>query len=122
MKTLQTIIVSLLLRTTVLGQSPEAINYQLVARDAGGNLIAGQLVGFRLSILQGSHTGSVVYAETHAKSSDPFGIVTLAIGAGTILSGTFSAIDWGAAACYLKTELDPAVWRSQQGRAFVCCR
>src|SRR5207248_2382681 len=39
-------------------QAPQSMNYQAVARDAGGNTIVSQLVGLRFSILTDSIGGS----------------------------------------------------------------
>ena len=89
-------------------QVPGSINYQAVARDGSGNTLINQLVSFRLSILQGSPSGAVVYAESHVYTSNQFGLVTLKIGGGTVLSGNFSAIDWGRDDYYLQTEMDPS--------------
>ena len=87
-------------------QVPEAINYQAVVRDGLGNVMPDQQVNFRLSIRKGSLTGSVVYSESHVKTTNQFGQATLEIGRGTVLSGTFSTINWGADSYYLQTEFD----------------
>jgi uncharacterized protein (TIGR02145 family) len=93
---------------TSFGQTPESINYQTVVRDAGGNLITDHLVSFRLSIIMGEPNGLVVYSETHSGMTNQFGLVSLAIGGGTINSGTFHSITWGSSTYFLKTEFDPA--------------
>ena len=46
-------------------QSPQKMSYQSVIRDADDKLVAEQLVGIRISLLQGSSGGSLNYAETH---------------------------------------------------------
>ena len=74
-----------------MAQAPESINYQAVARDNSGNLLANQAIRFRLSILQGSVVGTVVYSETQLKTTNQFGLATLSIGSGTVLSGSFSS-------------------------------
>ena len=45
-------------------QVPQAFNYQAVARNAAGNLLASQTIGLKLSIHQGSSSGTIVYSET----------------------------------------------------------
>jgi hypothetical protein len=90
----------------LFAQSPQKFNYQAVARDASGNLIANQAVSFRISILQGSASGTVSYSETHNLTTNAYGQVTLAIGTGTVVSGTFSSIGWGTNNHYIKTEMD----------------
>ncbi|MBM3404417.1 MAG: hypothetical protein FJY10_05960 [Bacteroidetes bacterium] len=99
---------------TLVAQSPESINFQAVARDNSGNLIINQPVSFRMSLLQGSPSGTVVYSEMHNVTTNDYGLATLAIGAGTVISGDLSLIDWGTSTYYLKTELDPAGGSSYQ--------
>ena len=98
----------LLLGASMYAQTPQAINYQGVARDNSGNVLANQAVALRLSILTGSATGTAVYVETHMTTTDGFGLFALRIGQGTVVSGVFGTIDWGSNSCYLKVEIDPA--------------
>ncbi len=83
-------------------------NYQGVARDNGGNVLANQNVGLQLSVLSGSISGTVEYSESHTVTTNDFGLFNVAIGSGTPVSGSFSGIDWGASSHYLKVEMDPA--------------
>lgn len=88
-------------------QAPQKMSYQAVIRKIGGALMANQSVGIRISILQGSETGSAVYAETHTPATNENGMVTLEIGGGSIVTGTFAGIDWSSGSYFLKTEIDP---------------
>lgn len=99
---------ALLLSVYVFAQSPNAINYQGVARDNGGNVLTNQSIGLRISILSGSPTGTIAYSETHAVATNDFGLFNIAIGTGSLVSGSFSSIDWGANDHYTKVEFDPA--------------
>ncbi|HOE05812.1 MAG TPA: hypothetical protein PLZ52_11385 [Bacteroidales bacterium] len=105
--TLIVTLTNLFISTFAFAQSPEAISYQAMARNSMGVVLANQSVSFRISLLQGSITGTAVYKERHAVSTNQFGLANLEIGSGTILSGSFSGIDWGANTYYLKVELDP---------------
>ena len=87
-------------------QAPERFSYQSVIRDAAGNLVANEPVGVRVSILQYSPDGSAVYSETHNCATNANGLVTMEIGAGTVVSGTFSSIDWANGPYFLKIETD----------------
>ena len=87
-------------------QAPEKFSYQSVIRDAAGNLVANEPVGVRISILQYSPDGSAVYSETHYRATNANGLVTMEIGAGTVVSGTFSNIDWASGPYFLKIETD----------------
>ena len=93
--------------STTFAQVPQALNYQAVARNASGALIANHAVSLRLTVLQGSSTGTAIYAETQTVTTNQFGLFTLAIGTGTVVSGTFSSIPWSTGLFWLKTELDP---------------
>jgi len=47
-----------------------------------------------------------VYVETHSTSSNANGLLTLEVGSGSVVAGTFSTIDWVQGPYFLKTELD----------------
>jgi hypothetical protein len=89
-------------------QVPLAFKYQAVARDASGNVLANKPVSFRISIIQGTVTGAIVYTENHSKTTNSFGLVDLEIGNGTSPSGIFKNINWGVDVFFLKVEMDPA--------------
>ena len=61
----------------------------------------------QISILQGLPTGTSVYVESHTPTTNVNGVVSIEIGGGTVVSGTFAGIDWGNGPYYLKTETDP---------------
>ena len=85
------------------------INYQAVVRDANGNVVNGNTngaVGIQITILQSSATGTQVYKETFTPTPNSYGLVNFAIGTGTVVSGTFSSIDWGNNSYWIKTEYD----------------
>lgn len=108
MKKLISISLFIIACTYLFAQVPQALNYQAVARTAAGAPIANGNVGVKLSVLNGSPTGTVEYAETHTATTNSLGLFTLSIGQGTPQSGTFGAINWTSGAKYLKTEIDPA--------------
>ena len=87
-------------------QAPQSFKYQAVARDGSGVLMVNKIISIKTSILAGTATGSVVYAETQTLATNDYGVVTLNIGAGTVVSGSFPAINWGTNTFYVKTELD----------------
>ena len=92
---------------TAQAQAPQKMSFQSVVRNSSGVLVASHSVGLRLSILQGSISGTAVYVETQTATSNANGLVTLQIGGGTVVTGTFSTIDWSAGPYYIKSELDP---------------
>ena len=108
MKKITLLFVSLWLMTAfVIAQIPQAFKYQAVARTSSGNLIQNQLVAFRISILQGSPSGTLLYQERHTTNTNNYGLANLDIGNGTVLSGIFSSINWSVGQMYIKVELDP---------------
>jgi hypothetical protein len=110
MKKLQKFIILLcmLAGPALMAQVPQSFNYQAVVRDAGGNLIISQPVSVKISILQGSSTGIIVYSEKFSPTTNQFGLITLGVGTGTVLNGSFATINWSTGAYWLKIELDAA--------------
>jgi hypothetical protein len=98
----------------VCGQAPQKINYQGVARTSSGLPVVNQQITLRLSILDGSETGTVVYTETHNVKTNTYGLYAVQIGAGTVVTGSMDAIVWANGEKYLKVEIDP-----QGGTDFV---
>lgn len=88
-------------------QIPQKMGFQAIIRDAANTLIVNQPVTMRISILQGSVSGTSVYTETHTTTTNINGLVTLEIGAGTPLNGVFASINWANGPYYIKTETDP---------------
>lgn len=87
-------------------QSPEKMSYQAVIRNATDVLVANQNVGIRITVLQGSVSGTNVYSETHTATTNINGLLSLEIGNGAT-SGDFSTINWATGPYFLKTETDP---------------
>ena len=83
-------------------QSPQSFQYQAVVRDAGGNPLQSVNVTFQLSIILGPLPGTVQYVETHAATTNTFGIVTLSVGSGTPVTNLFSDIDWSVSPHFIK--------------------
>ncbi len=109
MKTLVLCLVVLLVATAVFAQAPNSFRYELVATDVVGMLPTKDVtIGIRATVIQGSETGTPVYVETFSKTTDKLARVSLDIGTGTPVTGTFSSIDWSTGSYYLKIEFDPA--------------
>lgn len=107
MKKLTTI---LLLFWAIIGflyaQSPYLINYQVVLRDAGGNLITtSQNIGIAIT----DSVGTTLYSETFiGVIPTSYGIVNLKIGSSTNHVGNFNMIDWSKGQKFVQLSLGGA--------------
>lgn len=93
--------------TALWAQVPQQISYQSIIRDANNVVVATSPVGIKISLLQETASGSAVYVETHRKTTNANGLVSLEIGTGTVLSGSFASIDWASGPYLIQTETDP---------------
>lgn len=107
MKKIITLVVVLLFASTISAQAPQKMSYQAVIRNAANALVANASIRMKISVLQGTANGTAVYVETQTATTNANGLVTLEIGAGTVVSGTFASISWAANAYFIKTETDP---------------
>jgi hypothetical protein len=92
-----------------ISQIPQAVCYQAVATDAQGIELVSQNIRVKLSILKGSSSGTEEWIETHAITTDGFGLFDLQIGVGSRSGGSrssFSDIRWGSDKYFLKVEMD----------------
>ena len=87
---------------------PQKMSYQAVVRSSSNELLANKTVGMKISILYNTPTGNVVYAETQTPTTNENGLISIAIGTGTIVTGTFTSIEWTQGPHFIKTEIDPA--------------
>jgi hypothetical protein len=96
---------------------PQGINYQAVVYsdncnnqpglNVPGQLLLNQAIRVRFTIIANAANGMEVYKETHATTTDAFGMFSLVIGTGTQISSTsFSSINWGAGLHFLKVDID----------------
>lgn len=94
--------------SSLFAQAPKKMSYQAVIRNSNNVLVASTNVGMRISVLQGSSSGTAVFVETHSATTNVNGLVSVEIGGGTAVTGTFSAINWANGPYFVKTETDPA--------------
>lgn len=91
---------------SVWAQAPQGVNYQAVARDGSGVLMANKGISVDFLIHSASSTGAVVYDETHAATTNEFALFNLVIGMGAVNSGIFADIDWNDDSYFLEVKLD----------------
>lgn len=102
------IIVVTIISVGLFAQAPQGINYQAVVRNSGGNIIASTAVGMKVTIHQGSPTGTIVYSESFTPTTSSLGLVNFIIGQGNVLSGTFASINWSTGSYFVELGLDPS--------------
>jgi hypothetical protein len=107
MKKIYSILVALILTANIFAQAPQKMSYQAVIRKSNNALVQSLPVGMKISILKGSATGTAVYVETQTATTNANGLVSLEIGTGTAITGTFAAINWANGPYFIKTETDP---------------
>ena len=85
------------------------LNFQGVARTTNNVILASQAMTIKLSILQGSSTGTADYVETRRVTTNAQGLFTAVIGdTGAINAlGNFTTINWKLTPKFLKIEMDP---------------
>jgi uncharacterized protein (TIGR02145 family) len=103
MKKLYIFLATVLFTTTVFAQSPGAMSYQVVVRDAANAVVSNHSIGMKISVLQGSAEGIAIYSETKKANTDTNGLVSTSIGSGSI----YDNIDWANGPYFIKTEIDP---------------
>lgn len=106
MKIILSSVISCCLVMLASAQSPNQLQYQAIIRNASGAVVSNQAVGMSVSLLKSSASGTVVYAETHRDTTTNNGLVTVEIGAGTVVSGSFASVNWGQGPYFIKTETD----------------
>ena len=86
------------------------LNFQGVARTSNNVILASQAITIKLSILQGSATGTADYSETRRVTTNAQGLFTAVIGDTGAIStlGNFTTINWKLSPKFLKIEMDPA--------------
>jgi hypothetical protein len=101
------LLIFLLMNLSLFAQVPQKMSYQAIIRNSSKALITSTQVGMQISILQGSSTGIAVYVETQTPSTNINGLVSVEIGSGTIVTGTFTGIYWATGPYFIKIETDP---------------
>jgi hypothetical protein len=101
---------SIIFNLSLIAQAPQKMSYQAVIRNSSNVLITNTAIGMRVTILQGSITGSIVYQEIYSPNpqTNANGLVTVEIGGGIPTIGTFGAINWVNGSYFIKTETDPS--------------
>lgn len=108
MKKIISILVSLLCFISFLTAQtvPLGINFQAVARDVEGEILADQTISLRLSLKTQQPSEQVYYVETHEVTTNALGLFNLVIGKGNTLKGDFESVPWGSQQIMMETAMD----------------
>ena len=106
MKKVSLSLVALLLALSAFCGAPQGINYQAIALNSKGLPFKSKAISLRLSILDGSVVGPIVYQEKQSPTTDNNGLISIQVGMGSTLSGTFATLDWSKGVYFLKSEID----------------
>lgn len=95
---------------------PQGISYQGVAIKQGEYNIAGdnpmsvywsnQNIKVRFTIYDEYPGGVNAYEEFHSTKTDDYGVFSLVIGKGQVISGDFTSVNWGLGDAHLQVEID----------------
>lgn len=94
------------LTLSLFAQTPEKMSYQAIIRSNDNTLLINSNVSLKILIRQSSPTGTVVYEETHSELTNNNGLVSLEIGTGNSIQGTFGSIPWEQSTYFVETQVD----------------
>lgn len=104
MKKTLTVLALVFVSFQFFAQVPQKMSFQAVIRNSANELVVNTQIGMQFSILQSSENGTTVYVETQTITTNGNGLASVEIGAGTVVSGDFAAINWANGPYFLKTE------------------
>ena len=107
---LRVLFIMLLSIVMIKTNAQTGLNFQGVARTTNNVILASQAITIKLSILQGSSTGTADYVETRKVMTNAQGLFTAVIGDTGAIStlGNFTTINWKLSPKFLKIEMDAA--------------
>ena len=109
-KQLQLLILFLILgiNTVIFAQKPQSnfINYQGVASNASGEVMASQNINVKIALKFGATTVPASYIENHSITTDTNGVFSLEIGNGTATSGVYDPFNWGGIAVFVTVSIN----------------
>ena len=94
----------LLIVLTCAAQVPQGINYQGIATDNSGAVFSNNDISLRISIIDQTPQGNIVYAENHTVRTNDFGLFNVVIGQGNQEISTFNNIAWSNGDKFLQIE------------------
>lgn len=100
------LLIALTIAVLQLNAQPHLMNYQGVARDQNGQVLANQKISLQIHIISGAANGSVDYTEIHQTETGNQGVFHIQIGGGTPLYGNFPELTWATSDHFIRIEMD----------------
>lgn len=91
---------------SAVAQSPARFPFQASVAGANGSPLANRTLNLRISLRDSATNGTLLYRETHAITTNAFGLFDVEIGGGVPVSGQITAINWAVNPKFIQTELD----------------
>jgi hypothetical protein len=109
-KTILSLFLLSLYFTNLNAQINKGINFQGVARNNNGIILANKIIGLRLSIKNDSLNGVIEYQEIKSITTNAIGLFSVVVGSkqdrNIISIGNFENINWSNTEKYLQVEVD----------------
>ena len=105
-KSVLTSLLLLFIGFSLHAQENKKVNYQAVARDQYGIVLANQQLKVKLSLVESTFQGDVHYAEIHEVRTDANGYFNLSIGAGELLMGDWNETPWSKESIWLEVAVE----------------
>lgn len=107
-KSILFILFALLIPVILLAQQPPmGFTYQAVVRDLDGKPLSNQPIGVKVT-LQNENGATKHYSETTTATTTSLGVVTLVVGEGVPVVGSFAAVPWELGDIYISIAVDAA--------------
>lgn len=91
-------------------QVPQGINYQGLARNSLGNVIANQNISLKVGVYAPSISGTLEWEEVHQLTTNQFGLFYCVLGQGTTTgqgaATNFSLVNWSLGNHFITVQLD----------------
>lgn len=100
------ILVAILAINSILAQATLGINYQAVARDPSGQILANKKLTLKFSFATTDKTKPSFYSEVHEITTDELGLISLVVGEGQDKAGAIADIPWATEQIWLDVAMD----------------
>lgn len=86
---------------------PTGFSYQAVVRSSEGEPLQNQTISLRIS-LQNIEGNSVYFSETYSAITTDLGVISVVVGEGELVEGSFDQVPWSDGEVFIKVDVDPS--------------